>query len=190
MCVCVHHVHGMSNTVCVPLSFLHWCMCTAEIRKRTDPARASSFSSQAAQQQERVIEPNECVGGSVGGFCVSVLVYRCLWNVGESQDVPTLSTSSFPPLPSFPSCSEEVRVVQTSQSKLYSWWSNLRENNPITNCKGATVIEECVDCVGGHSYRVECRVCMCVCVCACARVCVYVCVCVHYSVVVTHLYIQ
>ena len=84
VCVCVHHVHGMSSTVCVPLSFLHWCMCTAEIRKRTDPARASSFSSQAAQQQERVIEPNECVGGSVGGFCVSMLGYRCMWNVGES----------------------------------------------------------------------------------------------------------
>ena len=138
VCVCVHHVHGMSNTVCVPLSFVHWCMCTAEIRKRTDPARASSFSSQAAQQQERVIEPNECVGGSVGGFCVSVLGYRGMWNVGESQDVPTLSTSSFPPLPPLlpPSCSEEVRVVQTRQSRLYSWWSNLRENNPITNCKG------------------------------------------------------
>ena len=176
VCVCVHHVHGMSNTVCVPLSFVHWCMCTAEIRKRTDPTRASSFSSQAAQQQERVIEPNECVGGRVGRFCVSVLGYRGMWNVGESQDVPTLSTSSFPPLPPLlpPSCSEEVRVVQTRQSKLYSWWSNLRENNPITNCKGATVIEECVDCVGGHSYRVECRVC----------------VCVHYSVVVTHTYIQ
>ena len=79
-----------------------------------------------------------------------------------------------PPSTPFPSYSEEVRVVQTRQSRLYSWWSNLRENNPITNCKGATVLEQYVDCVGGHSYRVECSVC----------------VCVHYSVVVAHSYIQ
>ena len=163
MCVCVHHVHGMSNTVCVPLSFVHWCMCTAEIRKRTDPARASSFSSQAAQQQERVIEPNECVGGSVGGFCVSVLVYRGMYVECRRESGCTHPIHVLPPLLP-PSYSEEVRVVQTRQSKLYSWWSNLRENNPITNCKGVTVIEECVDCVGGHSYRVECRVCVCVCV--------------------------
>ena len=98
---------------------------------------------------------------------------ECRRELGCTHPIHILPPLPPPPsLPSLPSCSEEVRVVQTRQSKLYSWWSNLRENNPITNCKGATVIEECVDCVGGHSYRVECRVC----------------VCVHYSVVVTHTF--
>ena len=56
-------------------------------------------------------------------------------------------------------CREETRVVQTRQSKLYSWWSNLRENNPITNCEAY------------HSSvahrRAEGFACMHMCVCAC-----------------------
>ena len=58
---------------------------------------------------------------------------------------------------------EETRVVQTRQSKLHSWWSNLRENNPITNCEGSVACE-------GVVY-IKVRMCTCVCVC------VYVCVC-------------
>ena len=74
VCVCVY-----TMSMACPIQFVcpsHLSTgvrtCTAEIRKRTDPARASSYSSQAAQQQERVIESNECVGGSVGGFCVRI----------------------------------------------------------------------------------------------------------------------
>ena len=63
---------------------------------------------------------------------------------------PTFSPTLLP-VPPPTSCSssptsccyrEETRVVQARQSKLHSWWSNLRENNPITNCEGSVLVRE------------------------------------------------
>ena len=164
VCVCVYTMSMACPIQFVCPSHLSTGVC-AQLRSgstQTRPEQAPSLHKQHSNKKESLSQTSawvEAWAGFVSG-------YRGMWNVGESQDVPTLSTSSFPPLPpppsppSLPSCSEEVRVVQTRQSKLYSWWSNLRENNPITNCKGATVLEQRVDCVGGHSYRVECRVCV------------------------------